>query len=312
MTYSTGGLIQASDYNGFVSSTNTPWNTYYGQTAIPTVSAGNIIGASAWATLNNTVANIASHQGTSITSRTSPSAGQRIATLSNLGTDITSIGTNKYNAASQGSQYTAWTGTSSKTTATGSGTAPWTITFTHTITWASNSAWTYFWGAGGLVKVQFSKTSTGTAQDTAWNNFVNSLLGTIYLSSTGPSKTIVGVSYDGTTKIGGSGIPTTLTNGTGAYELTGTPTTIFKQFDTGISYTSNYVEITATYSAPSITLVTTWYDNGDPAGADISGGTPTTGIAFGTAPATVVTYLPPETTYLTNTWGTPTITASVA
>ena len=313
MTYSTGGLIQSSDYNGFVSSTNTPWNTYYGQTALSTVAAGTRIGAAAWATLNNTVANLAAHQGTTVTSRTSPVAGQRVATLTNLGTDITSVDTNKYNAALQGSQYTAWTGTSSKTSATGSGTAPWTITFTHTITWASNSAWSHFFSAGGLIKIQFSKTSTGTVQDPEWNTFVNTKLGTIYLSSTGASKTIVGVSYTGTTKRGGSGIPVALATGSGAFQLNATPTILFKQFDSGVyTYSGNYVQVTATYSAPSITLVTTWYDNGDGGGANISGGTATTGISFGTAPATVVTYLPPETTYLTNTWGTPTITASVA
>jgi hypothetical protein len=42
MTYSSGGLIQATDYNGFVSTTvganvNATWNTFYGQTAIATV-----------------------------------------------------------------------------------------------------------------------------------------------------------------------------------------------------------------------------------------------------------------------------------
>jgi hypothetical protein len=312
MTYSTGGLIQASDYNGFVTNTNTTWNASYGQTSLASVSAGTLINASSWATLNTTVANLATHQGTSITSRTSPVVGQKIAILANLGTDITSVNTNRFNAALQGSQYTAWTGTSSKTSPTGSGGAPWTITFTHTVTWPSDAAKNYFFNAGGQIKIQFSKTSTGTSQDTEWNTFIPKL-GTIYLSSTGASKTIVGVPYTGTTKIGGSGTPAILATATGAAQLTGSPTILFKQFDSGTYYiySTSYVEVAASYSGSTMTFVTTWRENGDVYGANISGGTPTTGIVFGTAPATVITYLPPETTYLTNTWGTPTISASV-
>lgn len=316
MTYSTGGLIQATDFNGFVSTNvggniNATWNSTYGQTALSTVSSGAVVAASSWAGLNNTISNVASHQGTSITSRTNPTAGSTITAMSNVGTDITNCYSNRYNAASQGTQYTGWTGSSSKTTPTGSGAAAWTITFTSSITFANTTAASNFFNAGGLVKIQFSKTSTGTSSDPEWNTLVNTVLGTIYLSSTGASKTLVGVAYNGTTKVGGSGTPTTLAASTGYQQLTGTPTTIFKQFDTGTSYSSNYVQINASVSGAVITLTTTWYDNGDPFGADISGGSATTGISFGSAPATVVTYFPPESTYITNTWGTPTVSSTV-
>ena len=316
MTYSTGGLIQATDFNGFVSTNvggniNATWNSTYGQTALSTVSSGAVVAASSWAGLNNTISNVASHQGTSITSRTNPTAGSTITAMSNVGTDITNCYSNRYNAASQGTQYTGWTGSSSKTTPTGSGTAAWTITFTSSITFANTTAATNFFNAGGLVKIQFSKTSTGTSSDPEWNTLVNSVLGTIYLSSTGASKTLVGVAYTGTTKVGGSGTPTILATSTGYQQLTGTPTTIFKQFDTGTAYSSNYVQINASVSGAVITLTTTWYDNGDPFGAAISGGSATTGISFGSAPTTVVTYFPPESTYIANTWGTPTVASTV-
>lgn len=316
MTYSTGGLIQATDFNGFVSTNvggniNATWNSTYGQTALSTVSSGAVVAASSWAGLNNTISNVASHQGTSITSRTNPTAGSTITAMSNVGTDITNCYSNRYNAASQGTQYTGWTGSSSKTTATGSGVAAWTITFTSSITFANTTAATNFFNAGGLVKIQFSKTSTGTSSDPEWNTLVNTVLGTIYLSSTGASKTLVGVAYTGTTKVGGSGTPTTLATSTGYQQLTGTPTTIFKQFDTGTAYSSNYIQCNASVSGSVVTLTTTWYDNGDPAGADISGGTPTSGISFGSAPSTVVTYFPPESFYIANTWGTPTVASTV-
>lgn len=315
MTYSVGGLIQATDYNGFVSTNAANVNavlTSYGQTTLGTVAAEAIISATQWATLNGNVSTLASHQGTAITSRSNPVAGDTITVLSNLATDITNISGNLYNASASGSQYTSWTGTASKTSGTGSGASAWTITFTDTVTFANTTAATNFFNAGGLVKVQFSKTSTGTSEDTQWNTFATSLCGAVYLSATAASKTINGVAYTGTTVIGGTGTPSTLATGTGFAQLTSTPATIYKQFDTGAAYSGNYIQIDASVSGAVITLTTTWVNTGAAVDATISGGTATTGITFGTAPATVVTYFPPETTYLTNSWGTPTVASTVA
>jgi hypothetical protein len=317
MTYSTGGLIQATDYNGFVSTTvganiNATLDTTYGQTALSTVAAAGTVTATQWATLNTTISSMASHQGTTITSRTNPVAGNIISVLANVNTDITNCYTNRSNAASQGTQFTGWTGTASKTTATGVGNAAWTITFTNTVTFANTNAANNFFNAGGMFKTQFSKTSTGTAQDTEWNAFIGNVCGAIYLTSTGASKTLNGVTYTGTTKIGGSGTPTTLATGTGFAQLTATPATIYKQFDSGTAYSSNFVQINASVSGAVLTLTSVWYDNGDLNQSNISGGTATTGITFGTAPATVVTYYPPATTYLANTWGAVTVASSVA
>ena len=319
MTYSTGGLIQATDYNGFVSTTvganiNATMNTTYGQTALSTVAAAGTVTATQWSTLNANISSMASHQGTSITSRTNPVVGNVIAVLANVNADITTCYTNRYNAATQGTQFIGWTGTASKTTATGSGAAAWTITFTNTITFANTTAASNFFNAGGMLKIQSSKTSTGTVADTEWNAFIGTTCGTIYLTSTGASKTLNGTTYTGTTKIGGTGTPTILTTSTGFAQLTSTPVTIYKQFDSGAAYSSNYVQMNASISGAVLTLTSVWYDNGDTnpgAPAAITGGTATTGITFGSAPTTVVTYFPPETTYLTNVWGTPTVASSV-
>jgi len=326
MTYASGNLIQATDYNGFVSTTananiNATWNSTYGQTALATVSAGGTVSATQWATLNSTISSMATHQGTTITSRTSPVAGNTISVLSNLGTDIGTCYTNRYNAATVGTQYTAWTGTASKIASTGSGASPWTITFTDTITFANTTAASNFFGAGGYIQVQFGKSSTGTVGDTEWNTFVGAagaggvVAAKVILTADAASKTIVGVSYQGTYKTGGTGTPSTLATGIGYNQLTGTPQTIYKQFDTGAAYSGNYVQINASISGAVITLTTTWFDAGDsdPGSTPvITGGTNTTGITWGTAPSTVVTYYPPETTNLTNTWGTPTVASSVA
>jgi hypothetical protein len=329
MTYSVGGLIQATDYNGFASTTsggnvNVIWGTGtsdagYGQsTTLATVSAGGTVTATQWATLVNRISSIASHQGTSITARTAPTAGNVIAVLAAVQTDLNNCYTNRGNAAGTGSQFTSWTGTSSKTAATGSGSTPWTITFTHTITWASANAARYFFNAGGRIKWETSKTSTGTESDDEWNDLANTLVGDIFITGGTGTQVINGTSYTGTTKSGGTGTPTTLLTTTGWYDLTTSPTTIYKQFADTAPYTGSYIQINAATAGTGTQLVltTTWVDpGGSGAGSTdaISGGTATSGISFGSAPATVVTYFSPSTTYLTEaSWGTPTVSATTA
>lgn len=321
MTYSSGGLIQATDYNGFVSTNsaaniNATWNTTYGQTALGTVSAAGVVTATQWASLNNTLTAIGNHQGTTLTSRTSPVATNTITILSNLGTDLGTVYTNRYNAATQGSQVINWTGTASQTGQTGNFRSAWAITFTDTVTFANATAATNFFNAGGTFKIQFSKTSTGTQADPEWNNFVNNICGTVYFTSTSTTKTIASVSYQGTKVIGGSGTPTVGT-AIGFAQLTGSNQTIYQQYDSTYNYTGDYVQVQAAYTAPTLTFTTTWYSAARTTSAPnrwISGGTATAPgtVTFGTAPTTVVTYLPPETTYLTNTWGTPTVASTVS
>lgn len=327
MTYSVGGLIQATDYNGFAADTaganvNDVWGAGsgdkgYGQsTTLSTVSAAATVTATQWASLNSRISSMASHQGTSITSRTSPIAGDTIGILAALNTDLTSITNNRGNAAGTGSQYTSWSGTSSKTTATGSGDAAWTITFTHVITFADAASARYFFNAGGRIKWECSKTSTGTDADDGWNDLANNIVSDIYITGGTGTQNIAGTNYTGMTRIGGSGTPTVDATTTGFYDLTTTPVTIYQQYSSVYSYTGQYIAIAASVNAgaTAITLTTTWVDPGgvSPPSDNISGGTATSGISFGTAPATVVTYFPPSTTYLSNVWGTPTVAASVA
>jgi hypothetical protein len=325
MTYSSGGLIQATDYNGFVANTvganvNGIWgagstDSGYGQTSLSTVSQFAEIGAIQWSTLVTTISSIANHQGTVISARTAPVSGDTITILSNLNTDLTNLTTNRGNAAASGSQFTGWTGTSSKTSATGSGSSAWTITFTHTITWASAAAARYFFNAGGRIKWETSKTADTTEADTEWNDLANTLVGDIYITGGTASQVIAGTTYTGTTKIGGTGSPNILLTTTGWYDLTTGDTIIYKQFADTAPYTGQFIQISAKTagSGTQLVLTTVWTDpGGSGAGSsdDISGGTATTGISFGTAPATVVTYFPPSTTYLSASWGTPTVAAT--
>jgi hypothetical protein len=316
MTYSAGGLIQATDYNGFVNDTvganiNATWNTAYGQTAISTVAAAGTVTAAQWASLVNTLASLGTHTNTTITSRSAPTAGQTISILSAVNTDITNVFTNRYNAYAVGSQFTGWTGTNSKT-ATTSG-ASWSITFTNTVTFASAAQANYFFNAGGLIKIDVSKTSTGNTGDPEWNDLANTLCGDIWISGLATSHTIAGVAYTGTTKIGGTGSPATLSTGTGWDALTtgAAATIVYKQFADTAPYTSNFIQHSiAKASSGTQLVITTLWSNSD--SDPITGGTAASGATPGTAPCTIVTYYPPETTTLTNTWGSPSVAATTS
>ena len=318
MTYSSGGLIQATDYNGFADTTvganvNATWGTGvtsagYGQTAISTVAAAGTVTATQWATLVNNIASMASHQGTTITARTAPVAGNTISILTAVNTDITNCYNNRGNAVANGTQFTGWTGTNSKTAATSG--ATWTITFTNTVTFASADAARYFFNAGGRIKIDVSKTSTGATGDPEWNDLADTLCGDIFITGGAYSQTIAGTVYTGTTKSGGTGTPNTLATTTGWFDLTGTPTIVYKQFADTAPYTSNFIQHSLSATATVLTITTLWSaSDGDP----ITGGTAASGATPGTAPCTIVTYFPPSTTYLTTaSWGTPSVAATTA
>jgi hypothetical protein len=318
MAYSSGGLIQATDYNGFVSTTsganvNNVWSTGstdsgWGQSAVATVSVAGSITATQWASLVNTLSSMGSQTSTTISARSAPTAGSTIAVLAALNTDLTNITANRLNAAGNGAQYTGWTGTNSKTTATS---GAFTITFTNTVTFASANAARYFFNAGGRIKIDLSKTSTGDLGDPEWNDLANTLSGDIYITGGTATQTIGGTNYTGTTKIGGTGTPTTLATTTGWYDLTAgaAATIVYKQFADTAPYTANYIQHSIAKNAGSTALIiTTVWSNSE--GDAISGGTAASGATPGTAPCTIVTYFPPATTYLSNSWGTPTVAAT--
>lgn len=326
MTYSSGGLIQASDFNTFQTNLNAIWSTGtgdsgWGQTAISAVSTSGVVTATNWSTLVANLATAGSQTSTTITSRAAPTAGTLISILANVSADITSCTTNRANAASTGTEVGYASGTTSKTTATGAGTTAWTITFTHTVTFGSADATRYFFNAGGRIRLQFGKSSTGTDIDADWNTFAG-YPGSLYLTGIAGSKTIAAVAYTGTTRIGGSGgTQTTLSTATGWYALTGTPTTIFLLTNNNAPYTGETIGVTATATSSTVlTLVTTWTQpavSGAGQTNNITGGTApalgATSIGAATAPTTLCTYFPPSTAQgLSATWGTPTIAASVA
>lgn len=322
MTYSAGGLIQATDYNGFASTTtngnvNAIWGagagSYgYGQsTTLSTVSAAGTVTATQWADLVNRISSIGSHTGVTITSRTAPVAGNTIAILSNLATDLTNLYTSRANSASSGATISPSTGTWWQATNTPN--SAWTITTTHTITFANAAATRYFFNSGGLIKWDVAKTSTGTEADTEWNDLAQTLTGTIYLSGANTSHSINGTAYTGTTKSGGTGTPTTLNTTVGFYNLSTVAATLYDQYADSSPYTSDHIRIQAAVNDntnPTVLTVTTAWIN---ASSATPGSTEViTGGVAGTGPTTVVNYVAPETTYIANSWGAISISAATS
>jgi hypothetical protein len=303
MTYSAGGKVQATDYNGFAS-TGTPnfnniWatgsgNSGYGQTALATVTAGQKVTATNY--WNALVANItasASHQGTTITAITPPVGGDKVAFLSALSTNLSAINGGRLNCSAVGTDIT---GSGTRTTAWGTGQSIPSVTSTITVTFASAAAARYFFNAGGQILVSTNKTTgSGTPEDVAWINLCSDI-GTIGLPAVSTAQTLVAASYTGLTKFGGGGATPVTYVRNGFYDLTATPTAYFKQFgNTGV-YTSDYIEISYSYSGSVVTISVTFLDTSSFFANTVTGNLTVTAIAR-----------PPSTTYLTNSWGTPTV-----
>lgn len=321
MTYSTGSVILASDYNIFaqggasspdnnVANVNTVWGTGsgdkgYGQTTLPVltpVSVGtDVVTATQWATMLNRISSAASQQGSSITGITNPVVGDTISAFAALSTNITTIYNNRLNCAAAGTNITSG-GSVDRTTS-------WTssVTFTHTITFASGDAARYFFNSGGRVNLSYSRSGGSTNdQNTAITNLL-SACGTVVITAGTGTQTIAGGSYTGTTKVGGSGSPTVATT-TGYYDLTTSNVQVFTQSASsyygyeGNSLTINVKSNGAQGSNGDVGSVITIYST-----VAKPGGLTT---VDGTLNATL-TLTPSATTYLTTTsWGTPTLSGS--
>jgi len=292
MTYSSGNTILDDDYNGFKDSINAIWSTGsgdsgYGQTAISAVSAGSTITATQWGSLLTPMTSAGAHQNTSLSPIGNPSVGDTIQAYTTLSTNITAItGTNRLNAAASGSD-------SSATTTT---TSAWsnTATTTKTITFASENQLRYFFNAGGMIRMSFSRSGgSATTQNTSWTNLLTAT-GTIVATGSAASKTIAGTVYTGTSKIGGSGSENTLNTAYGAVtNYTTSNVIILKKFTTTYLYTSNFIQITARKNSNVLTYIVTLDDNDSTIGTDQVNGTLTM--------TTVIR--PPSTANLTASWG---------
>lgn len=312
--YQTGNLIVDSHYNIFANRLNAVWgagslSSGYGQSdTVPAVSVGTVISASQWATLLARITSAAAHQGTSIASITVPTVGTAIAALTALDGNLVAIDVDRWNAVANGSDITAG-GVGTRGTGWNS-----EITMTYTLTFASANAARYFFNAGGQVRMNFSRAGgTAHAKNTDWTTLCSNC-GTVVLTGGAGPATIAGTTYTGTDKIGGSGTPVILQSNLGYYDLTTVNQIVFRQNSSDATYgyggTGNRIQVEARGNVvvpANIVTVTVRFVDGSPdtsipSSLDVVDGTLTTNLIL----------RPPSTTYLTNTWGIPTISVNVS
>jgi hypothetical protein len=309
MTYAQYGKIEATDYNvtlvganisNVANKLNTVWsvgnnNAGYGQTAVGNVTVGNRVNHTEWDNLINTTANVAVHQNSTITSVTPPVAGDKILYTAAIPTNLTTIYTNKLNAASQGSLDSLDT-TYTDTWDNG-------LLFTQTATFSNGDAARYFFNAGGQLSISCSHPSGPNVN--ANLSALASDVGNIFLSSpvTGTA-TIAGTPYTGITKVGGAPATSISTN-TGYYALTTSNATILTQTSTIDSSTieiitkSNGTQGSRNDAGSIITFYTTWQES--PSGEEATAGS-----------TTKISAKYPSTSKLANTWGFVTLAGSVS
>ena len=313
MTWAAGGLVQATDLNTMLggnptTTTNTlnaTWATGgsqagYGQTAVANVAAGDVVSATPWNGLFYNTGNAASHQGTSITSISNVSSSNVVTFYSAAQTNLNSIYAARGNAASQGSTTSNAVTTASTWTST--------ATFTQTVSFANGDAARYFFNAGGQIKMTASHPNVTAGVNQALSNLC-SAVGTVVISGQNSgARTIAGTSYNGVTKVGGSGSTQTLSTNSGYFGLTTGNTTIFDQNSADSPYTAN---IDLVYIAKTTAATGSNGDNGNVISVFTvlreSGANGT----VGTGTVVTCTVTPPATTYIANTSGTITLAGSV-
>lgn len=328
MSYSQAGLIEATDYNTLIgtspSSTtntiNTVWavgsgSAGYGQTALSQVSATSLITATQWASLINTLNSIRTHQSGSGSGITAVTSGTKIDYLSTLTTQIASAYTNRQSFASNAA-VTAGTNLTTDWTvavANAGSNPPTGATVLTTLTrsfgvraaFASADQARYFFNAGGRLKLNCS--GTQNASTTGRTNEVISLLGFL-----GGVATFNGNTNGGRTGTGGTLGTNDTTKGyyTSTYNANVTVVSI-------TSTTTNYTTDTASIAVATTGTKGSNNDNGLNVDFWITltttSGTPAPQYGFddsiGVNVIRSIDISYPETTNLTNSWGTVTISA---
>lgn len=299
MSYSSGGLIQATDYNNFLNGTNqlnTVWSTGsaaigYGQPALTTVSTAGTVTATQWATLINTLNNVRAHQTGSGSGISAVTAGQTINYLSTLATSINSAYTSAASFASQGSTTTGSNFTTSITGTTGVNSYTDRI-----VTFASANAARYFFNAGGRLNLVLSTSgSNGSGSSSSFARLITGLGGVGVLNTTNSGRT-------------GSGITLNTNNTAFGYrnQVYNVNTSIIQVTDTTAAYTADTAYI-GLYTASNDT---TNGANGNQVrfriGYYVADHTWDDTLSITLNSRVDIVY--PETTYLSNVWGTPTIT----
>lgn len=272
MSYSSGGLIEATDYNGFAASVNALWGVGtgdrgYGQsTTLSTVAATNTVTATQWATLIARIDSMRQHQSGVTSGLTQPIVGDTITFLSTLSGQISTIDTNRLSRN---------VSVSSLVTANATGIWNGTVQAVRecSFTFASANAMRYFFNSGGTVTFNtISSSFSGNTKSDNWETITNAASATV-------------------------------TNSIFWTNLSTSNYTIYTGTGSGADYGSNTISLQARLNAAAgsstqIILRAFFQDAAtDTFNDTVSGTARVDASANGAA-----------TTYLSNTWGTPTAT----
>jgi hypothetical protein len=295
MAYTTGDTILDDHYNGFATSVNAIWGTGsgdagYGQTStVSAVSTSTTVTATQWTTLLSRISSAASHQTSSITSITNPSAGNTISAFTALSTNIATITSNRLNVHAR--QSVAETAATTTTNLTG--------TLVQEGKWVFGSAnqARYFFNAGGRVSVRWDLSGfTANNKANEWNALM-AAAGTYYVYAQSSGKS------------GGSGtISTNLTN-YGYYDMSGSYVEVFKQYFDSSSYTAygvNYMKLEMYQNGAEVYWKTTFAD--DAADTVYNKSLYTDAENVDGTKQSFMGNEKPNTSYISDTWGTVTQT----
>ena len=248
MTYATGGLIEASDYNSFVTSVNAIWGTGsgdsgYGQAnTLTTVSPAGSITATQWINLIDRVNSMREHQSGVSSGLTSPIAGDVIAYLSTLSSQLSSINTNRLSNSGSGFAADSLGGVKTLSNSSGFDT---TRTQEFSITFSSYDQMRYFFNTGGFVSITATNSAlTGNTKSTDFDALCTAF---------GTTRIYAQLSE----KSGGSGTLSTSNTAYGFYDLDTTDQLIFRQYSTtgGGGYNSNYISSFARVNSNTVPTV---------------------------------------------------------
>ncbi len=256
MAYAAGDSILDDHYNGFLSGSTagayginhiqgTGAGEYgLGLTALTGTSAGTTVAASQWNTLFTNMDNIANHTNDTLTSTAARSAGDSIAMISALQTDLNTLaasvaaGCPNATAVAEGGELQSSAASSR-----------WNDSHIveHSITFSSNAHLRYFFNAGGSMRMKLTRTGTGGSSATDKDDSVDEMitaLGNFDLKQTTSSRT-------------GSG-ETLTTDGaaTGVRDLGTSYTTLIRLTQSSGTYTTMYVQVEGKLNAAIGSAVT--------------------------------------------------------
>jgi hypothetical protein len=311
MTYSAGGLIEASDYNGFAGGNggganvsgqlNTVLgtgygNAGYGQTPVANVSVSGQVTAAQWTTLVNGVNTVRKHQsGGSFTNLSLYTAGTVINATNDVSSNLTTAYTNRFDQGAGGPSVNQpsqnWVLTAPNDT------SAQTFYVSRTATFGSSDQARYFFNAGGNVTLVVGAiTNTGgTSRGASLGNVIAQVNGK-GMTATAMSQLATPAPFIETTD---------LTTNYGYYGQTSSNTRVAR-ID-GSSYGAAYSSQYATVDTKVTGTAGSNGGKGEVITMSMEAFAPAQSPAIGDSiNITVAHYLEvhyPDTTYLANTWG---------